>query len=428
MLSYEEAAAYLSTLQKRGWRLGLDRMEEFARRCGVSDNLGHGRTHYLHVAGTNGKGSVTAYLQSILVEAGHQTGAYFSPYVVDLRERIQLGRELIPKSDFARLMSTIIPVVESMDDTDLGSVTEFEVKTALALMYWKEKTCDYVALEVGLGGRLDATNIVHPAACGIVSIGYDHMAILGNTLGEIAAEKAGIVKHGVPVVTGDLAPEALESVARKVSEMEGPWWRWGHEIRLEGDGPYAVQTPVGKVDGLVPGLEGAPQPHNMAVAVAMIHAAGVPSSEEQIRRGVAKASLPGRFQRLEFAGRRFVLDGAHNGESAVQLAASLHRHFPGQKFTLITGMVDGHDPELVYRPIWDFIEQTFVAPIDFYRALPPSELAHRVPAGTATSSVDEAIDASLKLDRPILVTGSFYLVGDVLRAIEARRSVDLEKP
>lgn len=424
MLSYEDAAAYLSTLQKRGWRLGLDRMEEFARRCGVFEDLGSGHTKFLHIAGTNGKGSVTAYLQSILVESSLRTGAFFSPYVVDLRERIQFGRDLIPKRDFARLMAKIIPIVESMDDSDLGSVTEFEVKTALALMYWKEMACDFVAIEVGLGGRLDATNIVHPAACGIVSIGYDHMAILGNTLGDIATEKAGIIKPGIPVVTGDLPSEALEAVARKVDEVGSPWWRWGCEVVLEGSRPYVVHTPAGSIESLTPGLEGAPQPHNMAVAVAMILAAAVPTTPEDIRRGVACAFLPGRFQRLEHDGHLFVLDGAHNGESALQLAASLHRTFAGRNFTLITGMVDGHEPDLVYRPLWEFIARTFVAPINFYRALPPIDLVSRVPNGTPTASVDEAIDAALAHDSPILVTGSFYLVGDVLRALEARRSVD----
>lgn len=424
MLNYEDAATYLSTLHKRGWRLGLDRMEEFARRCGVSEDLGSGHTKFLHIAGTNGKGSVTAYLQSILVESGLRTGAYYSPYVVDLRERIQFGRNLISKDDFARLMEKTIPIIESMDETELGSVTEFEVKTALALMYWKEMACDFVALEVGLGGRLDATNIVHPAACGIVSIGYDHMAILGNTLGEIATEKAGIIKPGIPVMTGDLPSDALEAVAHKVADVGCPWWRWGGEVVLEGTGAYTVHTPAGSIEDLVPGLEGAPQPHNMAVAVGMILAAAVPTTPEDIRRGVASATLPGRFQRLEHAGHLFVLDGAHNGESALQLATSLQRTFAGRKFTLITGMVDGHDPDLVYQPLWEFIDRTFVAPIDFYRALPPIDLVSRVPNGTPTASVVEAIDAALAHDSPILVTGSFYLVGDVLRALEGRRSVD----
>ena len=423
-MRYEDAVAYLSTLQKRGWRLGLDRMEALALRAGVSDNLGRGHTQYLHVAGTNGKGSVTAYLQSILVEAGLRTGAFYSPFVVDLRERVQFGRDLISEADFARLMKSLIPIAESLDHTDYGSVTEFEMKTALALRYWKERECDWVALEVGLGGRLDATNIVNPAASGIVSIGYDHMAILGNTLFEIATEKAGIVKPGRPVVTGDLPNEAVQAVAARVAETDSPWWRFGHELVLGGDGIYSVATPVGTIDNLMPGLVGAPQPHNMAVAVGMILASGAVDDPEAIRRGVATASLPGRFQRLDYGGKRFILDGAHNGESARALRASLDKWCPGQQFTLITGMVDGHEPSSVMAPLRDVVAQSYVVPIDFYRAVPPAMLAPHVPNATACESTEEGIEAAWGHEEPVLVTGSFYLVGDVLRTLERLRSVD----
>lgn len=422
-MSYEEAVAYLSTLQHRGWRLGLDRMEAFLRAAQLDHNLGDGLTSYLHVAGTNGKGSVTAYLQSILVEAGHLTGAFFSPYVVDLRERVQFGREFIGRDDFARHVSELAPIAAQLEQ-EYGGVTEFEMKTAVGVRYWTERQCSWVALEVGLGGRLDATNVVTPAASSIVSIGYDHTAILGNTLGEIATEKAGIIKPGRPVVTGDLPPEALDAVERRVHETSSPWWRWGHEVRLGGEGPFHVDTPEGAIDGLVPGLVGAPQPHNMAVAVAMALVSGAASDPEIIKRGVARASLPGRFQRTTFRGRLFILDGAHNAESAQQLRLSLDQHYQGERFTLLTGMVDGHDPEGVMAPLRDRVAQTYVAPIDFYRALPPKKLAPYCPAPTPCTTVAEAIEGALSHKEKVLVTGSFYLVGDVLRTFEGRWGVD----
>lgn len=422
-MNYAEAVAYLSGLQNRGWRLGLDRMEAFLDRSGLSHNLGNGLTQYLHVAGTNGKGSVTAYLQSMLVESGVRTGAFFSPYVVDLRERVQLGRDLIDRNEFARHIEALAPIAADLESTEFGGVTEFEMKTAVGIRSWTEHETQWVALEVGLGGRLDATNVVTPAASGIVSIGYDHTAILGPTLGDIAREKAGIIKPGRPVVTGDLPPEALESVAVRVAETGSEWWRWGQELRLTGTGPYTVETPRGRVESLVPGLVGAPQPHNMAVAVAMTLVAGAVTDPDAIRRGCERAQLPGRFQRLESNGHTYILDGAHNAESAELLRLTLDQHYPGRRFTLITGMVDGHDPEGVQAPIRERVARTYVAPIDFYRALPPEGLAAYVHNGTACESVAEAITAAESHDEIILVTGSFYLVGDVLRTLAGRDDV-----
>lgn len=423
-MSYEDAVAYLSSLQHRGWRLGLDRMEKLLANAGLTPFLGATAPQYLHVAGTNGKGSVTAYLQSVLVESGYRTGAFFSPYVVDLRERVQFGRELIPKDDFARIIAELAPVAKALEDTEFGGVTEFEMKMAVGVRYWSEQRCDYVALEVGLGGRLDATNVVTPAASGIVSIGYDHTAILGPTLGEIATEKAGIIKHGRPVVTGKLPEEAMAAVARRVAETESEWWRWGHELRLSGSGPYQVETPHGIIGGVTPSLVGVPQPHNMAVAIGMLMVSGASADPDAIRRGVASAILPGRFQQYRFAERDVILDGAHNGESAQFLVETLLRTMPGQQFTLITGMVDGHDIEPVMGPLWNVAARTLLVPIDFYRARPPESLIPHTVAPQVCESSEDALMLALTFPNPILVTGSFYLVGDVLRTLARLESVD----
>ncbi|HEY0866603.1 MAG TPA: hypothetical protein VGE01_04465, partial [Fimbriimonas sp.] len=219
-MTYPEALAYVSGLEPRGWRLGLDRMQAFIDRAGLSQNVGRppgtdpaGKpgARFIHVAGTNGKGSVTAFLQSMLVEHGYRTGAFFSPYVVDPRERVQFGRSLISESDFASVVAHLKPIAESFSETEFGGITEFEFKTAVGVEYWRRKRCEWVALEVGLGGRLDATNVVHPACSAIVSIGYDHTQILGDTLEKIAFEKAGIVKPETPLVVGDV-PEPARRV------------------------------------------------------------------------------------------------------------------------------------------------------------------------------------------------------------------------
>ena len=230
-MTYEQALAYIAALEPRGWRLGLDRMQEFVHRAGLDQSIGNpSGPQFIHVAGTNGKGSTTAFLQSILVESGYRTGSFFSPFVVDPRERVQFGRELIGKQELADLTEALIPVADSLTDSEFGGITEFEFKTAIGFQYWKQRHAEWVALEVGLGGRLDATSVVTPCASIIVSIGLDHMHILGDTRAKIAFEKAGVIKPGAPVIVGDLPPDALEVVTEVAQANTAPIWRWGHEV------------------------------------------------------------------------------------------------------------------------------------------------------------------------------------------------------
>ncbi|MBC8064854.1 MAG: bifunctional folylpolyglutamate synthase/dihydrofolate synthase, partial [Chlorobia bacterium] len=230
-MTYEKALAYIASLETRGWRLGLDRMQEFANRLGLPGSLGEvGGPQFIHVAGTNGKGSVTAYLQSMLIESGYSTGSFFSPFVYDPRERVQIGRRLIPKSIFALLTEWIRPFGESLTETKFEGVTEFEFKTAMGFQFWKEMEAEWVALEVGLGGRLDSTNIVTPRCSVIVSIGKDHTHILGDTYHQIAEEKAGIIKPGVSVIVGEMPEEALLTILKIAQERGSEAWVFGREI------------------------------------------------------------------------------------------------------------------------------------------------------------------------------------------------------
>ncbi len=419
-MTYEEALDYLASLAPRGWRLGLDRMAELARRSGLEHNLGHGKAKYIHIAGTNGKGSVTAYVQSILIEAGYRTGAFFSPYVYDVRERVQVGRELIPTSDFARLTTELRPIAEALGETAFGGVTEFELKTAIGFRYWTERACDWVALEVGLGGRLDSTNIVDPAASVIVSIGLDHTAILGDTYDAIAREKAGVIKPGKPVVMGCLPREASQVVESEAAARNAPLWRLGREIELIEEDGWTVCLPSRRIAGLRPGLTGAKQPEAMALAVAACEAAGVGADDDGLRRGVANAYAPGRFEQTQFCGKRWVLDGAHNGEAAEVLAETLRAELPGARFTLITGMVRGHEPTRFYTPLVPLVDRAIVVPIDFHRAFPVEELAELMKGVLIvepSTSVDDAVERACLGENPILVTGSFYLVGEVGRRL-----------
>ncbi|MFQ3587191.1 MAG: folylpolyglutamate synthase/dihydrofolate synthase family protein [Fimbriimonadaceae bacterium] len=428
-MTYEESVAYLSTLIGRGWRLGLDRMERFCVEAGVDTALGGpSGPRFIHVAGTNGKGSVTAFLQSMLVESGHRTGAYFSPYVYDLRERVQFGRRMIAPEEFAEVATEVRRAADRMEGTELGGVTEFEFKTAVGFRFWQKTNCDWVALEVGLGGRLDATNVVDPAAAAIVSIGLDHAHILGDTREKIAFEKAGIIKPGRPTVVGDVGPGPLE-VIRGVARQKGsPVWEYGREIRVAPDADgWAVETPAGTVAGLHPGLIGPIQVHNMALAVAAMLASGATDDHEALRRGAQKAWIPGRFERREFlvdgSRRLAVLDGAHNAESAAVLADAVRRLYPGYRVVLLTGMLTGHEPGPFVAPFDGLLKSVHVGPIDFHRAVDPDKLAailrDEVPSDVPVAGHSDRESAlahaqSETGDRDLLlVAGSFYLVGSV---------------
>jgi len=416
-MTYAEALAYISGLETRGWRLGLDRMAAFVRAAGLESAIGGPDRKFVHIAGTNGKGSTTAFAEAMLRAAGYRTGGFFSPFVVDIRERVQFGGELISREDLAAVTAELQPIAEAFTETDFGGISEFEFKTAVGFRYWEKMQAEWVALEVGLGGRLDSTNVVHPAATIIVSIGLDHMHILGDTIEKIAAEKAGIIKAGIPVIVGDMPPSALEVILDIAREREAPAFCFCEEIRLVND---VLECPWGTVAGLRPSLAGVHQPHNAALAAAALLSAGV-DDLDAIRAGAETAWLPGRFHRVEFEGRTIILDGAHNPDAATALAETLRQEFGADaRFHLITNMLTGHDIPAFYRPLADQIESATVVPIDFFRARLPEDVATEIHQLGIEARAETDILAAICAGRgelPVLVTGSNYLVGAVLRAI-----------
>jgi len=423
-LTYDQAVKALSALAPRGWRLGLDRMEEFVRRASLEHAVDGTGPRFIHIGGTNGKGSVTAFVQSIAVEHGYRTGAFFSPYVVDLRERVQFGRELISRDDFARLVEELLPIGETLAETNFGGITEFELKTAIGFKYWKEMECDWVALEVGLGGRLDSTNVVTPAAAAIVSIGLDHVDILGDTYEKIAAEKAGIIKSDVPVVVGDLPPAALEVIAQRAADLDAKLYRFGPECDFWSDPDEGrIITPkfYDRFESL--GLEGEIQWHNAAVAVMACEAAEMELDHEKIRLGLQRATAPGRFQRVKSRGSEWIVDGAHNAEAAGALVKSLKGAFGDRKFDFILGMVKGHDTERLLLALREVVGHIDFVPIDFPRTRAPDELMGVAKGlgieGCPHPSLESGIGAAAERGiEPIVITGSFYLAGEALRLLQ----------
>ena len=420
MLTYEEAVAALSAMQERAGRTELDRMREFARRLGVADG---GTPRFVHVAGTNGKGSTTAMAQSLGIAQGFRTGGYFSPYVFDLRERVQMNGALIPREDFARHMSQILPVAEAMRGLDFGGPTEFEAKTALGFLHWQAERAEVVALEVGLGGRLDSTNIVDPAVSIITSISLDHQKILGDTIAKIAREKAGIIKPGRPVVMGEVPAAAARVIERRARDLGCEIWRYGQEVRTRGDhNDFSICTPRGEYEGLSLHLYGDKQVHNAALAVAAFEMAGLIRDRDKVAEGLRRASLPGRFQAVTVEGRTVILDGAHNAESAAVLSANIQHRFRDQ-VVLLTGMLQGHDPAPFYRAVRGGVGNAHVVPISFRKGMSPEALFPFVRACirdvSTHETLDEAITEIWNMDdrRPVLVTGSFYLLSDFRDAV-----------
>jgi len=416
-MTYPEALNYIASLEQRGWRLGLDRMQEFANRAGLV-NLPQ---KFIHVAGTNGKGSVTAYLQSLLVCHGYRTGAFFSPYVYSPRERVQFGFDYISKEDFALLTEELCEVAEGMEGTTFGGPTEFEFKTALGLLYWKRMNCEWVALETCLGGRLDATNIITPEACVITSISLDHTNILGHTVEEIAREKAGIIKPGAPVVVGRIPEPAFEAIRDKAGEMGSQIYRLDHDFGIDNG---RLWGPGFEITDIQPGIPGLMQPENCAAAAMAWIAAGNETSEDLVRLSACNATIPGRFQSASWKGVDFILDGAHNPESADNLARSLESAgVPKGSLTLLTNMLTGHEMAPFYGPLREWVREVWVVPIDFPRARSVVEAAEELRRTFKTVVEYRSIRSALELlshggsPGRVLVTGSFYLVGEVGRAI-----------
>lgn len=416
-MNYEEALAAVSALAPRGWRLGLDRMYRFLKLAQIEPSA-----KFIHITGTNGKGSVTATVQSILIEQGHGTGAFFSPYVFDPMERVQIGRSNLGRDSFAGLATRLLTIGEESGD----EITEFEMKTAIGFSAWEEAGCDWVALEVGLGGRFDATNVINGEVSVITSIGLDHTAILGNTREEIAFEKAGIIKPGRPVVTGAIPGEAMSIIEEVASQLNAPLWRLGQEVTwtVHEEG-YRVRTPRAEFFAGWPKLAGPHQVGNMAVAIAACNAAGAIVNPDAVAEGVESVRLPGRMERRKVGTTTFILDGAHNQEAAVMLALTLSDS--ADRMSVVAGMLAGHDPVTFFEPLKAIISELHLVPINFHRAVPPQVLAEQIAhlglPVTVHQSVKSGLLSAQSLGSDVLVTGSFYLVGEagnLLTRLESR--------
>ncbi len=396
------------------------------------------RLKVLHVAGSKGKGSVCADLFSILAAAGCRAGLYTSPHLISFRERIQLAengrRRMITEREIVELVEKTRPAIDAFaGEPGARKPSFFEVYTALAFIFFSRQEVDFTVAEVGLGGRLDATNVVLPLVAGITPISLEHTDKLGTTYAQIAGEKAGIIKAGAPVVSAPQAPEAEEVIRRVCREKGSRLFLVGKDIRVEeiAIGPegqrFRVKGIAGEYPDLFTPLLGAHQQENAALAIGMIEllsGADISIPVPAIRDGIQRARWPGR---LEKAAERplIILDGAQNRASAAALAAAVKRFFPGRKIILVFGCSQDKDVEGMATELLPGAEAAILTCADNPRALAPSEIRKRL-AGSGrefplTRTVGEAVALARERAREedlILITGSLYLVGEAMKTLK----------
>jgi dihydrofolate synthase/folylpolyglutamate synthase len=404
--------------------LSLDRVKLLLDRLGRPDRA----YRAIHIAGTKGKGSTAAMIESSLRAAGYRTGFYTSPHLHTFRERMRVNNEFITRELFAQLVDEIEPHVAAVE-----GLTWFEIVTAIAFLFFARSQIDVAVLEVGLGGRFDATNVVTPIVSVITSLSMDHMNLLGNSIEQIAFEKAGIIKRHVPVVSAPQVPEALD-VIRRVARVRGaeltvvphpPTPSPVMELRITGEGEAqpGVRFP----------LLGAHQLINASVAVTALHIAnerGLAVNDESIQRGLATVQWPGR---LEVLNREplLVVDGAHNGDSAQKLAQALRDVFHVEQWTLIIGVSADKDIAAILEGVLPIAKRVIVTRASNSRGANIEMLGAKVSdrgyEPTLVASVADALEIALIDQAPSIITGSLFTVADAREAWFKRCGVPLEK-
>jgi len=433
-MTYPEAIEFLQGLQIFAAQFGLENTRRAAALAGDPQN----HLRFIHVAGTNGKGSTCAMLESIYRVAGLRVGLFTSPHLVSFRERIQINRALIPETELARL------VTDLREKNGGESITLFEFTTVLALMWFAEQHCDLVIWETGLGGRLDATNIVTPLASVITNIAFDHEQWLGDTLAKIAGEKAGIIKPGVPVITSADAPEAREVIAitaqKNGAALTVAFAERGSVTRSTLPAESNTTTPStspceegvvahrAALQGQCPGapfptsLLGRHQQTNAALAVATVEVLQkeIPVPPEIIRAGLASVDWPGRLQLLQMPGGvKILLDGAHNVAGAEVLRMALKNEFADLRPTIIFGSLGDKQWPDICRLLAPLASRILTVPVASRRTADAREVAATFrtanPAAevTACANLAEALKVSENAGF-IVITGSLYLIGEAL--------------
>ena len=418
-MNYIEAREYLDNVSASGIILGLDSIRALMEELdNPQDDL-----RIVHIAGTNGKGSILSYTKNILMDAGYRIGCYSSPSVFGYLERFQIDGEWMAESEFPELVQKVKDAADRMTAKGLNHPTVFELETAIAFEYFKERNCDYVMLETGMGGDLDSTNVIKsPLVCAFASISMDHIGILGSTIREIATCKSGIIKPGAAVVTGPQDPEAMEVLETAAESMGCRITRTEDCIRKEHT--TEGQTFLYKGREYFIQLLGRHQLRNAAVAIEVASAlqkAGTVVTEENIRNGLAKTRWPGRLEIIRKDSKIWILDGAHNVAAAECLAETLLECWPDTKFTAVTGVFRDKEYSKIAEILSGVLDHAICIDLpDVGRSLPKEELAAVYEKVGVKSDVSDSIETAIKeaTSDAVLVTGSLSLLRSAKDGIE----------
>ncbi|MFC4600413.1 bifunctional folylpolyglutamate synthase/dihydrofolate synthase [Cohnella hongkongensis] len=432
----EEAMAWITGLTAFGIRPGLDRIRSLMERFNHPER----RLKFIHVAGTNGKGSVCAFLTSVLLKSGYDVGTFTSPYLTSYSNRLQYNGQDIPDEHLVRLANRLKPAADELAASELGPLTMFEVTTALAILYYGTVAFpDYVVWETGLGGRLDVTNVVVPVISVVTNVGHDHMDVLGPTLADIAREKAGIIKSGVPVVSAVAQPEAVQVVEETARSRQATLYRAGEQFFFEAlsvaedEQRFSFRSPFREIPSLTIRLNGEHQVANAATAVMTLEVLrqyyALIVDDEQLEAGLRETVWPGRLEMVS-NDPRILLDGAHNPEGMEALSRALRDVYAYDRLNAMIAMMPNKNHEHSLRHILPLVDTLVITEPDFHKKMNAAELASvakrvgdelgRSPAIVVEPDWRRALELLLGASSSAgngsalnVITGTLYLIADV---------------
>lgn len=419
-MTYEQAIDSIHSLLTFGSRPGLDRMRRFLKELGDPQD----KLKYIHVAGTNGKGSVCALLSSVLVAAGYKTGLFISPYITDFRERIQINNRMVDREALTGAVERTLPVLKRLNEQGVV-ITEFEYVNALQFLIHAEAECDVVVLETGMGGLLDCTNVIEPPLCAVLTaIGLDHTAVLGDTVSAIAAQKCGIIKENSAVVTSAQCDEAMQVIEQTARIKHVPLLTAENVSVTVQEETLSGTVMTWNDTQLRLRLAGAHQIENAKTALAALDYLRLNDlldfTDTDVQNGFLAAVNPARLELLS-QDPVVLLDGAHNPNGMEALTAAVKRFLPDTPVYCVIGMMADKDIDSALSLMQGIPEAVFTAPVDNPRAIAPEALAEKIKpvcsnvtaCGSATEAFDKALALAKANNGAALVCGSLYLAGEL---------------
>ncbi len=421
-MNYEEALNYIHSNFWQGSKPGLERTQALLKKLGNPEK----KLRFIHVAGTNGKGSFCSMLSSVLIEQGYRVGTYTSPYILRFNERMKINGNDIPDEKLAQITCEIRPIADSMDEKP----TEFELITAIAMKYFFEEGCELVVLECGMGGRLDSTNVIEaPILSVITGIALDHTAFLGDTVPKIAAEKAGIIKENRPILFCGKDSEAEKVISEKAASLSAPFFTMDrHGMKLEETTLDGTRFSWKSYKDVFIPLLGSYQPENaqnVLYATELLNHEGITISQNAIKNGLKKVKWPARYEVVSKA-PLIICDGGHNPEGIESAVQSTKLYFGNEKLLVVTGVMADKDHPYMSKCISEIAEEVFCITPENPRALNGSEYAAEFRAlgiqACHADSPKEALKLALskakKEKKAILCVGSLYMYGQIVEALE----------